>query len=239
LSTPEGGFPPYGATVTAGRVLDLWRYPVKSLAGERCAELELDARGVTGDRLWALVDRDGKIASGKTTRRFRRVDGLLRHSSALGEGGEPIVQLADGRTVAPGPAVAAELAGPGWRFDREAAVSHLDAGPVHVVTTATLAGLGAADGAIVEPERLRPNVLVESDVREEEWVGRRLRIGAVELEVTGTTERCVMVGQAQLRLSKRPRLLRTLVEWNDLQAGVYASVVRPGRVRVGEVVDVV
>lgn len=236
MSTPEGGFPPYGAKVPVGRVLALWRYPVKSFAGEQRDELVLDTRGVAGDRAWALVDRDGKIASGKTTRRFRRVDGLLRHRAALDGRGEPRLQLADGRSVAPDARVAAELAGPGWRFAREAEISHLDAGPVHLLTTASLESLGAADGATVEPERLRPNVLIDAASREEDWVGRRLRIGGVDLEVTGTTERCVMVGHEQCGLPKRVRLLRTLVAWNDLRAGVYATVVSPGRIRVGELV---
>jgi uncharacterized protein YcbX len=221
-------------------VIALWRYPVKSLAGEACAELLLDERGVASDRSWALVDRDGKIASGKSTRRFRRVDGLLRHSSGLAEDGAPVLCLADGRRVRATDDIARELAGPGWRFAREAETPHLDAGPVHLLTTASLESLGAADGAAVEVERLRPNVLVDSHgTREEEWLGRTVRIGDVELAVAGSTERCVMVGQEQRELAKRPRLLRTLVAWNDLCAGVYASVVRPGRIRVGDALYVI
>jgi MOSC domain-containing protein len=53
------------------RAAALWRYPVKSLAGEACDELSLDDRGVEHDRAWAFVDPEGGIASGKTTRRFR------------------------------------------------------------------------------------------------------------------------------------------------------------------------
>lgn len=60
-----------------GRVAGLWRYPVKSLDGEQLEQVAIDRRGVERDRLWALVDGEGKIASGKPTRRFRKVPGLL------------------------------------------------------------------------------------------------------------------------------------------------------------------
>jgi MOSC domain-containing protein YiiM len=87
----------------------------------------------------------------------------------------------------------------------------------------------------VEAERLRPNLLVGAGpVREEAWLGRRLRVGEAELEVTGSTERCVMVGHAQRDLPRRTSLLRTIVAWNDLCVGVYARVLRPGRIRVGD-----
>ena len=222
-----------------GRVQGLWRYPVKSFAGEPLDELVLDERGVVADRVWGLVNEAGKIASGKTTRRFLRVDGLLRHTARLGEDGVPVLYLADGRVVAPSDEIARELAGQGWRFDHESSVSHLDAGPVHLVTTATLASLGAAAGDPVEPERLRPNVLIDAaEVREESWAGRRLRIGEVELAVGAPTERCVMVGLAQRELPRRPYLLRTIGRWNQLCAGMYASVTRPGRMRVGDPVTV-
>jgi hypothetical protein len=202
-------------------------------------ELLFDERGVVADRVWGLVDGAGKIASGKTTRRFLRVDGLLRHGARLGADGVPLLYLADGRVLAPSDEIARELAGEGWRFGQERSVSHLDAGPVHVVTTATLASLGAAAGARVEPERLRPNVLIDAGgVREESWAGRRLVIGEVELTVDGPTERCVMVGLAQRELPRRQYLLRTIGRWNQLCAGMYASVTRPGRMHVGDPVTV-
>ncbi|HET7567215.1 MAG TPA: MOSC domain-containing protein [Gaiellaceae bacterium] len=221
-----------------GRVAALWRYPVKSLAGERLDELDLDARGVVADRLWGLVRADGKIASGKHTRRFRRVDGLLRHAARLGPDGEPVLELADGRVLAPNDALAEELAGPGWRFAREAAISHFDIGAVHLVTTGSLASLEAFAGEPVEQERLRPNLVLDAgDVREEAWAGRRLVVGGVELEVTVPAQRCVMVGHAQRDLPKRRLLLKRIAEWNGVCAGMYASVVRSGRVRVGDAVE--
>ena len=54
-----------------GTVSRLWRYPVKSMLGEECRELAVEARGVAGDRLYALRDAEGKLGSGKNTRRFR------------------------------------------------------------------------------------------------------------------------------------------------------------------------
>jgi uncharacterized protein YcbX len=222
-----------------GRVVGLWRYPVKSLGGEEAATFELDGRGLVADRLWGLVDPVGKIASGKWTRRFRRVPGLLLHRARLGEDGLPLLDLADGRTARLEDAVAEELAGPGWRFAREGSVSHFDAGAVHLLTTATLAGIGAAAGEDVEVERLRPNVLVDAgDEREESWIGRRIVVGAVELEVVGPAPRCVMVNEAQPGLPRRRTLLRTIGRWNAVNAGVYASVVRPGCISLGDAVRI-
>jgi hypothetical protein len=106
------------------RVAELWRYPVKSLAGERCEALDLDERGVALDRRWAFVDPRGGIASGKTTRRFRKVPGLLMHRSRL-DGGRPLIELSDGRVARPGePGGDALLAGllpPGWTLQAEGA----------------------------------------------------------------------------------------------------------------------
>jgi len=62
----------------SGIVRELWRYPVKSMRGERRERVWLDQRGVLGDRLYAVRDEAGKFGSGKTTRRFRRIDGLFR-----------------------------------------------------------------------------------------------------------------------------------------------------------------
>jgi uncharacterized protein YcbX len=72
-----------------GRVAELARYPVKSMAGERLAEARFGPTGIDGDRRWAIYTADGGIASGKTTRRFRRVDGLFGLLARLNAPAEP------------------------------------------------------------------------------------------------------------------------------------------------------
>jgi uncharacterized protein len=228
-------------------VAALRRYPVKSLGGERPEALELDRRGVVGDRLWALVDRDGKLASGKGTTRFRAVRGLMVHAARL-DGDAPVVTLADGRSARLGDPAMDELveamAGPGWRLDREAAVPHHDAAPVHLATTSTLAALTERVGTAVDAERLRPNVLVDTGAEpgfaEDAWLGRELAIGDVRLRVRDRTERCVMVDHVRPGMPAFPGsrgVLKAAGRLNRACAGVYADVVRPGRIRVGDPVE--
>jgi uncharacterized protein YcbX len=224
----------------AGEVVGLWRYPVKSLTGEPMPELRFDRRGAEFDRLWALVDADGRIASGKPTRRFRKVPGLLRHATQL-DGDVPVITLIDGRTARVGTAEAAalirDIAGPEWSIQRENSVSHFDVGPVHLVTTATLATLSGAAQAPITVERLRPNVLLHNDAvgfPEDEWLGRTIRLGEVELRFTTRVERCVMVNHAQVDLPARRDVLKTIGRVNDVYAGVYAEVLKPGTIAVGD-----
>ncbi|MBV9363929.1 MAG: MOSC domain-containing protein, partial [Solirubrobacterales bacterium] len=182
----------------SGRDLAL---PVKSLAGERLGAVRVNPRGLEGDRLWALVDADGAIAAGKTTRRFRKVGGLLHHRSHL-EHGQPVITLADGRAArADDPGLAglvAAITPSGWSLRRENSTPYFDAAAVHVTTTTTLAALSQAIGEPVRVQRLRPNLLldVQSSGRflEDEWLGRTLRVGTVELRIVDRCERCVMVG---------------------------------------------
>src|ERR1043166_1537665 len=117
---------------TSGIVLTLWRYPVKSMLGERCERLALDARGVEGDRLYAIRDAGGKFGSGKSTRRFRRIDGLFGFT-AVYEDDVPVITFPDGRRMrGDDPRVHDALSvalGQPVTLAREAAISHLDAGP--------------------------------------------------------------------------------------------------------------
>ena len=59
------------------RLLEIRRYPIKSLLGERLVTVDVGDRGLAGDRLWAIRDGDGKLGSGKNTRRFRRMLSLF------------------------------------------------------------------------------------------------------------------------------------------------------------------
>lgn len=127
-----------------GIVAGLARYPVKSVRGEQLAEVELEPRGVVGDRRWAAYTPDGGLGSGKTTPRFRRVDGLLdlRATGAP----VPVLELPDGQCVpVDRPAASTLLSAALGRplvLRPEADVPHHDEAPVHLVTTAALRRLG-------------------------------------------------------------------------------------------------
>ena len=222
-------------------VVEVWRYPVKSLLGEQLEEVRVEERGVVGDRLYAVTDRNGKIGSGKTTRRFRRLDGLF-DLRARGGGERPIVTLPDGRELLAGDseldAFLSERYGDDLRVLREDGVPHHDAAPLHLLTTSSLRWLGKSlPASRIDARRFRPNVLLEAvgvALVEDAWVGRRFALGSTVIRVVERTERCVMTTSAQSELPKDPEVLRAVTELNDVCLGIYASVEREGLVRVGD-----
>jgi uncharacterized protein YcbX len=228
-----------------GVVTQLYRYPVKSVLGEELDAAVVNRRGVVGDREWAVYTADGGIGSGKTSQRFRRVDGLLRLRATL-DGGGPRLHLPDGRSVpvdAPeaGAALTALLAQP-LELRPETTVPHHDDSPLHLVTTTALATLAGDLGSDVEVARFRPNVVVDTlaaglleGYPEDGWTGRGLAIGPeVVIEVDGAMPRCVMVGAEQGDLPRNPAVLTTLGRVHDVDFGLQASVVRTGVVRPGD-----
>jgi uncharacterized protein YcbX len=115
-----------------------------------------------------------------------------------------------------------------------------DCATMHVVTTATLDKLREfyPQGRF-ETRRFRPNIVVRvadgaSRFVENEWIGRTLSVGDVQLKVTEPCARCVMTTLAQGELPKDPGILRAVAQHNAANVGVYASVTRPGRVRRGD-----
>ncbi len=206
----------------------LWRYPVKSMLGERCAELQIEARGAAGDRLYAVLDADGKLGSGKNSGRFRRLEGLFTFQAA---GIPPTVTFPDGRSLgADDPTVHAALSAALRApviLAAEKEIAHHDAEPIHIVTTGSLERLGA------DQRRFRANLVVDTPEDAAAWAGRTLRIGGATLKVMRSTERCVMITMAQSELPDEPGLLRRLGGAAPL-FGVYAEVLSPGRIRLGD-----
>ena len=228
--------------VDVGRVQALWRYPVKSMQGEALARAAVEKRGLAGDRLYAVRDVEGKFGSGKTTRRFRRMDGLLDFA-ACRDGEVPVIRFPDGRERRGdasdlNAALSAEL-GQSVTLAREAAISHFDAAPVHIVTSASLAWLSRQlPESGVDPRRFRPNIVLENadaPLCEQAWIGRVLRVGAITLRLLAPTERCVMVTMPQAGLGADTGILRQLADVNETCFGVYAEVAASGVVALGDV----
>ena len=221
------------------KVVEIRRYPIKSLLGERPAAVDVEHRGLAGDRLWAVRDTEGKLGSGKNTRRFRRMPGLFRLRGHFADP-VPVVELPDGRRFAAddpaGHRAVSEMLDRPVTITREAEVLHHDEGPVSVISTAALRRLRELTGEQVDPLRFRANLLIDvpgTGFPEEEWLGRDLRIGdQVVLRPQRRLTRCVMIDLAQEDVPEHGRLLRTVAEHHDMTFGVWATVERAGRIEL-------
>ncbi len=225
-----------------GSVAALWRYPVKSMLGEELGEAEFSGRGIIGDRDYAVADGEsGQLRNAKRA----GWHGLFSFAARFeGEVGASSLRISapDGRVVVGDhrdrDRLLSEAFGRGVILEDAGEEPFFDLGPVHLLTTASLERFGELyAGGDFDARRFRPNVVVESDVGEtgfveDGWIGRALRLGEeVILEVTDPVARCVMTTLAQGELPKDPKIMSTTHRYNDNHVGVYARVVRGGRVR--------
>ena len=237
-----------------GRVIELWRYPVKSMLGERLDRAWLGPEGIEGDRGWALRDTDtGRVLSAKKISR-------LLEARATTAGRDVKIELPTGETLdvaepATGEAIGAwlgrriELARPpggterpmvegDTRVFRGRPGAFFDSSAFHLVSTSTLEQFGTfhPEGRF-DPRRFRPNVVLETPEEgfvEHGWIGASLRIGGALIEISKPCERCVMTTHAQEDLPVDRDILRTALKHNDENAGVYGIVREPGTISVGD-----
>jgi uncharacterized protein YcbX len=236
----------------------VWRYPIKSLGGEQVPTSSVSTRGLLGDRLWAVQDADGKLGSGKNSRRFRRMVGLLGLASRYlvepcPEGVEPPVVTGPDGSHYPVGTGAADLflqdhvGLNDLQVRRESNISHFDEVALSLIGTATLAWLEAQLPEIdIDLRRFRVNLLVRTDEPfiEESWLGRTVRIGtgqeAVQAKFDRVLERCVMVGMAQPGLRESGSVLKRLARRDDhpVCLALGGHIAGDGIVRVGDPVIV-
>lgn len=231
-----------------GRVLELHRYPVKSMAGERLEEVHLGWHGLAGDRRYAFLRLDSR--SGLPWLSARDFPGLLCYKAYYPDDedlsrGRPIVITPDGETfpVWDYPLLGKLAADAGhplqpvqlWR-------GAYDAMDVSLLTTGSLRTMSSVVGRDLEASRFRPNILIEAtatrDFPEEKWVGRQLGFGErpddTRVLIARKDERCAIVNFDPVTAASDPRILRGIVRTRRNLLGVYALVQRPGLVRYGD-----
>ncbi|MGW2336702.1 MOSC domain-containing protein [Streptomyces sp. NPDC001685] len=233
-----------------GTIERIWRYPVKSTGGEQLSEATVDARGLVGDRLYAVRDAEGKFGSGKATRRFRRMPGLLRLQSRYPGGvvtAVPELLGPDGIPIPdPSDFVRRYLDRNDVEVAREGTISHFDQLPLSLLTTATLDWVRTAvPGVPVDERRFRPKLLVRTPPGtppfvEDAWLGSTARIGdALHVRFVRSSERCVMTNEAQEGLPHSPLILRVIAQAHDLRLDALATVTRTGCVRLGDTIELI
>jgi uncharacterized protein YcbX len=121
--------------------------------------------------------------------------------------------------------------------------TYFDAFPLHLLTTASLVTMAHLNPtAAWDVRRFRPNMLIETAVGveglvEAQWSGHTLRLGALHVQCEMPTVRCGITTHAQPDLPQDPTVLRTIVREAEQALGCYASILTPGRVAVGDTVE--
>jgi uncharacterized protein YcbX len=221
-------------------VVEVWRYPVKSMAGERLDSCAVGRTGLQGDRRWALVDgstnRAGKLLTIRQDERLMTYRARLAGQSVEVVAPDGEVQGLDDRIVSH---LAAETSRPLTLRELEGA--NFDDSPVLIVNLATVAAFGVQAGMRVDHRRFRANLYIDGLPPEEEigWLSRRVQVGEAELDVVSRCERCVVITRDPDTTITTPELLRVLNETQETCMGMYCQVTRPGRVAVGDSVHVV
>lgn len=235
-----------------GRVVEIVRYPVKSMAGVPVESAHLGWHGLGGDRRFAF--RRIGDASGFPWLSASKLHAMVRYQPiGSNDGGEPEpthVRTPAGscfelRSAELRDELSAQLGSPLELMRLRHGI--FDEATVSVISPSTIAGIGREAGLELDRRRFRGNILVETELDapfvEDAWVGGTLAFGdgdtAPAVSVTIRDLRCVMINLDPDTAQHDPRVMKTVVRLNRNTAGVYGTVVRTGTICVGDRVTVV
>ena len=208
-------------------VAELWRYPVKTLAGERLDKAELTADGVFGDRRVQVRGPEGV----RTSRRHHRLLGL---HATLDDDGSTLV---DGRPWT-SPEVLArvrEAAGQDAFLAAYDGPERFDVLPLLVATDGAVALFGR------DVRRLRPNIVIAGveAMGETQWPGHELHIGDVIIGIDSRRGRCPMTTVDPDTLDVDREVLKDIIRRFDGKLALNAEVRRGGTIRAGDIATLV
>ena len=235
-----------------GRINAIFRYPVKSMAGQLLDVARLGWHGIEGDRRFAfrrLSDKSGFpwLSASKLPQLL-----LYRPFGLDSNAAEPLpthVCTPEGKEYElRSDELREEVSS---RYGSDVELMHFkhgifDEGSVSVISLGSVHCVQRESGRDVDLRRFRPNVVIETNntepFEEDRWVGSTLMFGdedsGAAIRVTLRDERCVMVNFDPDTAERDSTVMKTVVRMNQNYAGVYGTVVRAGELRVGQVVTV-
>jgi len=220
-------FARFPASQRAMHVKGLWRYPVKSLAGEPLSMAVLGASGIPGDRSVRVRGPEGV----RTSRRQHRLLGL---HGTLDFSGRPRIN-GHAWNSPEALALVKHAAGADAWLEAWDGLDRFDILPLLIATDGAVAAFGR------DIRRLRPNIVIAGvdGLAEREWPGARLHIGGAIVRLDSLRGRCHMTTVDPDTLEVDPSVLRDIVQRFDGKLALNADVERPGIVRVGDPVTLV
>lgn len=229
-----------------GRVREIWRYPVKSMAGESLAEAHVYWHGLDGDRRAAFVRGDDH--SGFPWLTARQAPELVRYRPFYHDPDEVrnsplLVETPEGRRLLlDDEELRVELAG---LYGRPISLIRIKRGvfdslPLSLMSTATVAALDERLDFALDGRRFRQNIIIETfDGRpfaEESWVGSALTIGEVQVWLNQRIERCQMINVDPDTAVRSSATLKLVAQTRANCVGVGCTPQSTGIIRVGDVV---
>lgn len=208
-------------------VAEIWRYPVKSLKGERVQGTEVTVNGIPGDREIVVLNESGRIITSRSRPKLLGLHGRL--------GADGMITINGLRWDSPEAlALVTEAVGGPAQLVQVPQPQAFDILPLLVATD------GAARFLNIDHRRLRPNIFLADvpELEERQWPGRVLKIGEVRIEMVKLRERCVMTTyDPDTQVQDRSVLLR-IVRDLDGTTALDSSVVTPGVIHVGDAAEV-
>jgi len=233
-----------------GRIIAIYRYPVKSMAGELLDVARLGWHGIEGDRRFAF--RRINDNSGFPWLSASKLPELILYKPFIVDGSEfpTHVRTPEGNEFElRSDELRQEIS---RRFGSDVEMMNLRSGifdetSISIISPGTVNGIQRESGREMDLRRFRPNIVIETSsgepFEEDKWVGRTLLFGdgsaCAAIKVIMKDERCVMVNLHPDTAAKDSEVMKTIVRLNENNAGVYATVVNAGVLRVSEVVTLV
>jgi uncharacterized protein YcbX len=208
-------------------VAGLWRYPVKTLAGEPLSTAAVGFTGIPGDRAVWVIGPEGV----RTSRRHYRLLGLRgtlnqqRHALINGHRWESPEALA----------LVKQAAGDDAWLEASDAHDRFDVLPLLVATDGAVAAFGR------DVRRLRPNILIGGveGLAERDWPGAELHIGSLIVRLDSLRARCPVTTVDPDTLERDPEVLRDIGRRFRGRLALNADVARPGTIAIGDPVRLV
>jgi uncharacterized protein YcbX len=204
-------------------IKELWRYPVKSMAGERIIRVQVDELGLNGDRKVLVQGANGRVLTSRTHHKLLGLRGTVG---------------ADGETLVSGHpwdspealALVRSAAGPGATLIFHDGPERFDILPLLVATDGALAAFGH------DSRRLRPNIVVGGvdGLAERDWPGKCLHSGDVVIGIQDLRARCVMTTYDPDTLEQNPQVLREIVQKFGGELALNCFVIHGGELKIGD-----
>lgn len=238
------------------QVSEIWRFPVKSMQGERLETATIGPYGIEGDRAWSLVD-----ASTGLNLTGRREPELL-YAAARFDDGQVVITLPDGSETDDDATLSTWLGRPvelrragadgSGTYEIQLDESKPDswvqwsgpAGSFHDSTKTRVSLVSDDAFRSWDRRRFRTNVILDApgDV---ELVGHEIEVGTVKLDVLKRIDRCVMTTRPQPAIADQPAVerdldvLKTINREHDNCLGIGTVVVEPGGLSLGDSISVI